>query len=642
MSVGAGQRTEVVLRRVGLGLAVLALMSAGNAQAFEFLGIKFFEEQSEIDAESVIADPQPYTAELSTTATGPVESAIRNASSLLAEQSEPASGAAGLLARARGDYKRILGALYDQGYYGGAISILVGGQEAAKLPPDATLPKPVAVQLKVDPGPLFHFDRIAIANRAPSGVADDDFVEPPEEIGFASGEVARSTLIVRAETLAVEAWQQLGYAEARVADRQVIADHATDTVDVAILVEPGRQGFIGPVDVRGTERMDPVFVAQQTGLQQGAEYDPDDISRAEKRLARLDVFRAMRIEAAGAIGSDGILPMNVIVEEQAQRRFGVGATYSSIDGLGLEAFHLWRNLFGRAERLRLDAKVAGINWPIDTAEFDYAFGATFTKPGFLNPDNDLVAAIAAERTVLPAYTETSALAKVGMTQYLTDEITLDGSVYYERSQFDDDFGTRDFSLVGFNAGVIWDARDNAQDATEGFYLAGTAEPFYELDHGYLGFRATAEARGYWSFVPDDSFILAARGKVGVLLGPDIEDIPPDRLFFAGGGGSVRGYPYRGIGVRNPDDTISGGRYLLEGSVEARYRVTDEIGVVGFVDGGYVAADTFPSIDQLRIGAGLGLRYYTSLGPLRADIAIPINKQPGDPDYALYIGIGQAF
>src|SRR5262245_14500489 len=105
----AGQRTELVLRRVGLGLAVLALMSAGNAQAFEFLGIKFFEEQSEIDAESVIADPQPYTAELTTTATGPLESAIRNASGLLAEQGEPASGAAGLLARARADYKRILG-----------------------------------------------------------------------------------------------------------------------------------------------------------------------------------------------------------------------------------------------------------------------------------------------------------------------------------------------------------------------------------------------------------------------------------------------------------------------------------------------------------------------------------------------------
>jgi translocation and assembly module TamA len=112
----------------------------GSAQAFEFLGIKFFEDQSEIDAESVIADPQPYTAELVTSASDGLGATIRQASRLLAGQAEPASGAAGLLARARGDYKRILGALYDEGYYGGAISILVDGREAAGLPPDITLP----------------------------------------------------------------------------------------------------------------------------------------------------------------------------------------------------------------------------------------------------------------------------------------------------------------------------------------------------------------------------------------------------------------------------------------------------------------------------------------------------------------------
>jgi translocation and assembly module TamA len=130
--------------------------------------------------------------------------------------------------------------------------------------------------------------------------------------------------------------------------------------------------------------------------------------------------------------------------------------------------------------------------------------------------------------------------------------------------------------------------------------------------------------------------------VGALVGPDLVDIPPDRLFFAGGGGSVRGYAYRGIGVDNPDGSVSGGRYLLEGSLEARFRATDDMGVVGFLDAGYVAADTFPGLDQLRLGLGAGLRYYTGLGPLRLDIAIPLNKRAQDPDYAIYVGIGQSF
>lgn len=617
------------------------MAGGSSATAFEFFGIKLFEDQNEVDAAALIADPQPYSATLVTSATGELEARIRNASSLLAGQDEPANGAAGLLATARADYKRLLAALYDEGHYGGVITIRVGGKEAATLPPDARLPKPVAVEIGVEPGPLFRFGRIGISNRAPADVPADDQVDAPESVGFAAGEVARSSLVLRAETLAIEAWRQLGYADAEVLDRQVVADHATRLVDVSIVVEPGRRAVVGPVAVRGTDRMDPDFVAQQTGLVSGVEYDPDDIERAERRLARLDVFRAMRLQAAGEVGSDGVLPFDVIVEEQAGRRFGVGATYSNVDGLGLEAFHLWRNLFGRAERLRLDAKVAGINWPIDSAQFDYAFGATFTKPGFLNPDNDLVAAISAERTVLPAYNETSAVARVGLTQYLTDDLTLDGALYYERSLFDDDFGSRDFSIAGLTAGAVWDTRDDPRDATEGFYVAATAEPFYETMRGYLAFRSTAEARAYWGLM-DDRFVLAGRAKVGALLGPDLVDIPPDRLFFAGGGGSVRGYAYRGIGVDNPDGSVSGGRYLLEGSLEARFKATDDIGIVGFLDAGYVAADTFPGLDQLRLGVGAGLRYYTGLGPLRLDVAIPLNKRARDPDYAIYVGIGQSF
>lgn len=623
-------------------MLALAPLLVSGASAFEFFGIKLFEDQSEIDADAVIGDPQTYTATLETTATGDLGNAIRGASALLADQATPASGAAGLLAKARSDYRRILAALYNQGYYGGAISILVGGKEAANLPPDTDLPDPVAVVLKVDAGPLFRFGNVKISNRAPIASEAGDEVEQPEVAGFGAGLVAKATVVGRAEQLAVDAWRQQGYAEAAVVDRQVVADHASDTVDVTITVAPGRHATVGPIGVSGTNRMDPSFVAQQTGLNPGDDYDPDDIARAEKRLARLDVFRAMRIEAAGAIGNDGVLPFNVIVEEQAERRFGVGATYSTIDGLGIEGFHLWRNLFGRAERLRLDAKVAGINWPIATEQFDYAFGGTFTKPGFLNPDNDLVAAVSAERSVLPAYTETSASARVGMTQYLFDQLTLDGSVFYERSLFEDDFGTRNFSLAGLTGGLIWDARDNPSDATEGFYVNVTAEPFYEFYYGNPAFRTTAEVRGYLNLLGDKQLVLAGRAKIGALVGPAIDEIPPDRLFFAGGGGSVRGYGFKSIGVEGPGDTVTGGKYLVEGSLEARYKVTNDIGIVAFVDGGYVAAEEFPGLDQLRIGVGAGVRYYTGLGPLRLDVAVPLNKRPGDPDYALYVGIGQAF
>jgi translocation and assembly module TamA len=615
-------------------------MTAAPVAAFEIFGMKFFEDES--DADAVIADPQPYTVVITVNATGGVESAVRNASALVADQNEPASGAAGLLAKARGDYRRIVAALYNEGHYGGTVSIRVGGAEAANLAPDVNLPDPVDVAIVVDPGPLFRFSSVNLVNQAAPTSDPFDYVEPPLSAGFGTGEIAKSSVILRAEQLALEAWRQQGHAKAVIVSRDVVADHATQLVDVTITVNPGAKAAFGPVTVSGTERMDPEFVRRQTGLTVGEEYDPDELALAQRRLDRLEVFRAARLEAAEAIGADGLLPYNLIVQELPGRRFGVGATYSTIDGLGLEAFHLWRNLFGQAERLRLDARVASIAWPIDTAQFDYFFGGTFTKPGMFTPDTDLIAAISAERTIYPTYSETSAGGRVGLTHVLSDQITLEGGTQFEINRFDDVFGTRDFKTVGLYGGAVLDFRDDSVDATSGWYGAVNVEPFYELNYGNAAARLTVEGRTYFGFGEDDPFVLAGRLKAGALVGPSLAEIPPDKLFFAGGGGSVRGYGFKSIGVDNGAGVITGGRYLLEASIEARAKVTEDIGVVGFVDGGYVAADVFPALTDLRIGAGVGVRYYTGLGPLRLDVAVPLNKRAGDPDYALYVGIGQAF
>ena len=620
------------------GLGVVAMPAA----AFEIFGIRLFEDQADRDAEAVITDPQPYIVTISVNATGSVEAAVRNASALLADQDEPASGAAGLLAKARGDYRRIVAALYNEGYYGGTASIRVGGVEAANLPPDIDLPDPVDVTILVDPGPLFRFNSLNIVNQALPSSDPDDYVEPPSSRGFGAGEIARSSVILAAEQLALEAWRQQGRPKAAIVTRDVVADHATNSVDVTITVNPGPRAAFGAVTVTGTERMDPEFVRRQTGLVEGEEYDPDELVLAQKRLDRLEVFRAARLEAAESVGADGLLPYTLMVQELPGRRFGVGATYSTIDGLGLEAYHLWRNLFGQAERLRLDARVASIAWPLDTAQFDYFFGGTFTKPGIFTPDTDLVAAVSAERTIYPTYTETSASGRAGLTHIFSDEITVEGGAQFEVSRFDDAFGTRDFKTAGLYSGAVLDFRNDKVNATQGWYLAGTLDPFYEFHFGNAGAQATVEGRTYFGFGEGDPYVLAARFKAGVLVGPSLAETPPDKLFFAGGGGSVRGYGYKSIGVDDGTGRITGGRYLLEASLEARAKVTDDIGVVGFVDGGYVAADVFPGIQDLRVGAGVGLRYFTALGPLRLDLAVPLNKRAGDPDYAIYVGIGQAF
>ncbi|ODT66917.1 MAG: hypothetical protein ABS75_25390 [Pelagibacterium sp. SCN 63-23] len=616
--------------------------ASAPASAFELFGIKFFEDQADRDAEAVIVDPQTYKVIFTASEGGTVEAALRNASGLITDEAEPTSGAAGLIAKARGDYRRLLAALYSEGHYGGSVSIRIGGVEAANLPPDTDLPDPVEVTIAVTTGPLFTFGNVHIANQAPPTDDPGDQVDLPVLRGFGAGQVARSAVIAGAEALALEAWRQQGYAKAEVVSRDVVADHATKRVDVTINVNPGRLAAFGPIRVSGTSAMNPDFVAQQTGLAVGEEYDPDELTRAQKRLDRLEVFRSARLQAADNVGNDGLLPYELIVEELSGRRFGVGATYSTVDGLGLEGYHLWRNLFGQAERLRLDARVASIGFPVDTAQFDYFLGGTFTKPGFYHPDVDFVASIGAERSVYPTYTESSVGGRAGISWFFSDELTFEGGATFEVARFDDVFGTRDFQTAGLYAGVIYDGRDDSVDPTKGIYAAGNLEPYFDLLGGTPGARLVVEGRTYFGFGENDPFVLAGRVKAGALLGPSLDQIPPDKLFFAGGGGSVRGYAFKSIGVDDGAGTITGGRYLLEASLEARAKVTQDIGVVGFVDGGYVAADRFPELEDLRLGAGVGVRYYTGLGPLRLDLAVPLNKRAGDPDWAIYAGIGQAF
>ena len=636
--------------------ALLPVSAVAPAHAFELFGIKLWGKDKAENADDVIAEPKRYKVEVSAVgnrtnkdgSVAKVDDLVKGASRLIADEDKAASGSGGLLAKARGDYRRILMALYGEGRYGGTISIKVDGREAADLPADTQLPDTNNIVISVDPGPQFLFARASINELAPPTDDRYDKVQSPEKAGFKTGELAKSGTILKAERLAVEAWRQQGYAKAKTTREDIVADHKGNTLSADITLEPGRLAHYGPVTVQGTARMDPEFVAYMTDLKPGKQYDPDDIERARRRLARMDVFRSTSIQEAQEISRDGILPIDLIVQERKPRRFGAGASYSTLDGAGVEAFWMHRNLFGKAERLRIDAKVSGVGGSqdksFDPKNFGYLVGATFSKPGVLTPDTDFVSSVAAKREVLDAYTQTSFGGQAGFTHIFNEELS--GRLFADIShgQFNDDyFGKRNFFTVGMLGGLLLDKRDNKTNATSGYYADGVIEPFYEINHGSFSTKFTAEGRAYYGLGANNRVVLAGRVKVGSIVGADISDLPPDKVFFAGGGGSVRGYAYRSIGVKKPGDKVVGGKSLLEMSGEVRTKVTDNIGVVGFVDGGYVGEESYPDFaEDLRLGAGAGLRYDTSLGPIRFDVAVPLNRSKGDSSFAFYVGIGQAF
>jgi len=622
-------------------------MQTHHAQAFELFGRCFSEsceqQKAEEERERAPIDPKTYLVQFDVDAPGEIEDSIRGRSELWRQRDEPVAGSAGLLSRAKGDYKRILAGLYNEGYYGGAISITVNGREAAGIGPGTELPDNSNVMIQVEAGPLYVFGTFNIENQAPVPLPEDDQVQAPDTFTIEPGEAAKADRVRQAARLAVQEWRQLGHPKADIGEQSVTADHPNQILNVTLKVAPGPAAVYGVTRVEGTERMDPDFVVYMADLPPGQEYDPDDLERAEKRLDRLGVFSLRKVEGAEAIGPDGALPINITVDERKLRRIGIGATFSTTEGAGFEASWLHRNLFGQAESLRLEGEVNGLGETFDGDELDYRLGLTYTEPGTFSPDTDWITNIYGFREFNDTFDGEAVGASTSLRHRFSDRLTGSIGAFVEYSDFTDAFGSRELFTAGALGRLTYDGRDEELDPSKGIYADFEVRPFHEFELDNTAVRFEGELRGYQAFGEQDWSVLAARVKLGSLVGIERAQTPANYLFFAGGGGSVRGFDFNNIGVEEADGEIAGGRSLLEGSLEFRQRFDETWGGVIFADAGLVGEDSFIDFEEdVRVSVGAGVRYYTGIGPIRLDVAVPLNPQSGDPDFAIFAGIGQAF
>lgn len=558
-------------------------------------------------------------------------SSLRGASlSVTAIDTDDVTDPQELIAAAQADYRRLVAALYDKGYFGGTVSIKVDGREASSV--SILNPRTAVNQIVIDvvPGEKFTFSEATVAPLPPNA-------EPTE--GFAVGETAGTGLMRRAAKNGVDAWRDEGHAKARVDSQQITADHRTDTVAARFGLTPGPRLTFGKVRL-STRSYDstvrPERILAIAGLPEGEVYDPDEVARAETRLRRAGAFSAAVVTEDDAITPVNQLGTSVDVTDAKPRRLGFGAEISNTDGLTLSSYWMHRNLLGGAERFRVDGEVAGIGG--GTGGIDYSLGVSLTRPAFRHPDMDLTYSANISRVDEPSYTSSSATANVGVDRYINEKLTANLGIGARVSRTDDDLGERDFYHLTLDSGLTWENRDDKTDPTKGIYAEVGIMPFLGVSGSASGVMSTADIRGYQR-LGSDKFVLAARVQLGSVVGPSLQETPSDWLFYSGGGGSVRGQAYQSLGVTTNGNT-TGGRSYAAISTELRARVVGNWGAAAFVDYGYVAASETFEGGEWQGGAGVGARYFTSLGPVRLDVAVPVT---GDANsVSVYVGIGQSF
>ena len=622
-----------------LCMSSAACLVPDRADAFEIFGKKFFESESVDDV--AVVDPLSYSVTLEVTGDDPggeLRSKLETASQLVSGADRPVSGSIGLIQRANGDFEQLIAALYENARYAGEVRILLDGRRLADLPPDANLEGsgPVPVRIAVDPGKQFRFGDVTIRDVDGRAYAAD-------EQGLTPGQLAKSTVILDAETALVQELEKSGHPFAEVSGRDIVADHARGVLDVSLTLEAGPVAPFGQTAVDGSDSVNSDFIARMAGVKQGEQYDPAALAAAEKRLRALEVFSSVTVRGSESLSADGSVPVQVTVAERKHRYLGAGATYSSTDGGGLEAYWGHRNLFGQAEKLRIEGSVSSLGTTAQAKDLTWRGAALFEKPGVLGPASKFTSKLEVEQENPDAYRRFSVQASAGVSYELTPEQTISAGLDVEYAKLTDSFNVDlETITVAVPLEYVRDTRDSKLNPTTGTRLALLVEPTYEINAGATFVKLRAEASAYRALDAEKRFVLAGRVAAGSIYGANLASVPANRRFYSGGGGSVRGYGYQDIGPVSAAGIPTGGLSMLETSAELRIGVTETIGIVPFVDAGLVSANQSFSGSDFKVGAGVGLRYATPFGPLRIDVAVPLNKGPLDPDYGIYAGIGQAF
>lgn len=496
--------------------------------------------------------------------------------------------------------------------------------------------RPVRVTFRVDPGPLFQVSAVRVRTLE-AGSRAIGLPVPLDRLEITVGDPATGARIVGAEPVLSRIFAENGFPLARVGERRVAIDRRTATADVTYYVDSGPKSTFGATEITGLDRVSPRFVERRIDWERGQLYDARRVDETDGRLAGSGLFENVVIAPAPPAAA-GAMPVGITVKERKPRTVGAGITYSTNEGPGGRVFWRHRNLFGEGEQLDLE---------LGGTPRKGGASIAFAYPGAITIDDTLRADAGVQYEEGESYSSRSAGASLRLERRFSDRLTASTGLRYEFLDVkeDDDLAPRDrMSLLSVPTGVTWSAVDDLLDPTEGARTDISLNPYLRLgaaDQSFFSMRA--EQTLYYPVLGDGELVLAGRGVVGTILGESRAGVPAPKRFYAGGAGSVRPYGYQKLGPLNADGDPTGGRSLLEFNLEARFRFLGDYGIVPFLDGGSVAAGPTPDFSALRWGAGLGFRYYTVIGPIRLDVAVPFDPRKGiDSPFQIYVSVGQAF
>jgi translocation and assembly module TamA len=541
-----------------------------------------------------------------------------------------AANAAQIDRRSRADAELLAELLRSRGYF-----------DAVVQPRIEPSPDMLSVILAAEPGRQYTFQSVELPGLDAAG---EEAAGLRKVFAVRSGDPVIAENVIKAGTDLQVALGEEGFALAEIGEQQIEINHQSQTASLVLPVQPGPVARFGQISVSGQPPFPPSHIATIARFDTGDRFKRSKVDDLRRALIATGLVASAEVRLVPSADRQTV-NVDVHLEPGPMRTVAGEFGYGTGEGVRVEASWQHRNLFNPEGALTLRG-VAGTQEQLVSAEF--------RRNNFMRRDQVLdVLALASniERDAYRAKTlQLSGLIerqsniiwrKKWTWSYGADLIATD-----ERGVFDDlaNKETRTFFIAALPLSLRYDGSNDLLDPTTGFRLGGRISPEISAKGASLQYgRVQIDASAYHPV--SDSVVAAGRIRVGTIIGAKSSEIAPSRRFYSGGGGSVRGYGYQRLGPRDAFDDPIGGRGLAEFALEARVRLKafgGNFGIVPFIDGGTLTTDVTPDVGNWQFGAGFGVRYYSSFGPIRLDVGTPLNPRKNDARVAVVVSLGQAF
>ncbi|MEM9707034.1 MAG: BamA/TamA family outer membrane protein [Pseudomonadota bacterium] len=550
-------------------------------------------------------------------APSPLGATLRTVSSLTnGSRTAPTASAARRLAK--NDVAALTQAMKAAGYYAAEANF--------RLEDDGD--KDRRVVFEVTPGAAFKIRtyELVYTDDQEDG-QEDGRPDSLEALNVAAADGAAGATIAATQAAVLSALRNNGYPNARAIGRRVRADLAAGTATAIVEFESGQRAVFGDAEVSGLEKTNEAYLQRLKNWEVGAPFDLDTVIAYRDRLGATGLFSDLDV-TPGARDETGVAPVLVTVSERKRRTIGGGVTFSTVEGPGGRLFFEQRNVFGAGEIARAEINATQIQQSLllDLNKPMPGFpGAAFGQASLINQTTESFDAL------------TIAVAAGLSKRWLDDRLTTQAGVAFETARITQDGVSERTFLVSAPLSAIWNTETDPLALSRGALASLSATPFTGSDT-FTQFDFNARSR-----VNFGAATIAGRTRLGATVGASLDDLPLTQRFFAGGGSSVRGFGFQEAGPLDEEERPIGGRSIFEAAVEARYKVFGPVQLAAFIEAANISEGVTPDFGgDYFVGVGGGARYITPIGPIRLDIAFPLEKRETDASFQLFVSLGQPF